>query len=495
MNVGKNVLIRYGVAVAMLLVVWVGFANNLPDSFHAPAAPIQPVVEDIVLESDTGDVELPLPHGGEDPNNPTETPDGVSLDWPNNINYTVEYDPETGRYIVFQTIGDSIRFRMPTTYSLEEYLELKEQENVSAYWNQLQDDVDDEDRAFAPSLTVKGEGFDRIFGGDQIKITPQGSAELTFGINVSKTENPRIPLRQRTITTFDFRQRIQLNVVGNIGTKMQLSTQYNTEATFDFENQMKLEYTGEEDEIIKRIEAGNVSLPLSGTLIAGSTSLFGLKMETQFGKLRNTTVFSQQRGERKEITVEGGAQTQIFDVRADNYEANRHYFLSNWFRDQYDRALESLPVVNSGVNITRIEVWVVNQQANTQDVRNVIAFTDMGENSEYMSGNLNIPSYVDDPNLSITPNPSNTNNEIFEQITSNETVMGFTGANAEIAQLYPEFQQGIHYERVGNARKLSPSEFTYNSRLGFISLRQSLNNAEVLAVSYEYTLNGETYQV
>ena len=135
MNVGKNVLIRYGIAVAMLLVVWMGFANNLPNSFHASSSPIQPVSKDIVLDPDTGEVELPLPHGGEDPNNPTETPGGVSLAWPDNFNYSVEYDAETGRYVVYQTIGDSIRFRMPTTYSLEEYLELKEQENVTAYWN------------------------------------------------------------------------------------------------------------------------------------------------------------------------------------------------------------------------------------------------------------------------------------------------------------------------------------------------------------------------
>ncbi|MGB0422757.1 MAG: cell surface protein SprA, partial [Flavobacteriales bacterium] len=495
MKVGLKLLIRYVIAFAMLGVVWFGFANSIPDALEPSYRLSKPIQDNFVLPTDTGKVELPLPHGGEDPNNPTENTGGVSLDWPENIHYSVEYDPTTGNYVVFQTIGDSIRFRMPTTYTLDEYLELNKDQNISEYWNKLQDDEDAEDKAFEPKLTVKGEFFDRVFGGNEILIKPQGSAELTFGINVSKTDNPRIPLRQRTITTFDFRQRIQLNVTASIGTKMQINSQYNTEATFDFENQFKVEYTGEEDEIIKKIEAGNVSLPLRGTLISGSTSLFGLKMETQFGKLRNTTVFSQQKGERKEISVEGGAQTQTFDLRADNYEANKHYFLSNWFRDQYDRALESLPVVNSGVNITRIEVWIVNQQANTQDVRNVLGFTDIGENQAYMSSNLNVSSYIDDPTLSITNNPSNTNNEIFAAVTGNETIMGFTGANAQIATDFPDFQQGIHYERVGNARKLSPSEFTYNSRLGFVSLRQSLNNAEVLAVSYEYTLNGETFQV
>ncbi len=448
------------------------------------------------LAADTGGVQLPFPHG-EDPNNPTETTGGISLEWPDNIGYSVEYDTETGQYVVVQKIGDSLVFRSPTSYTLEEWLDYDIRKNLSEYWAERQEEEDEANRSWSPKLEVGGEGFRNIFGSNEIEIRPQGSAELTFGFNRSKTDNPRIPERQRTITTFDFQQRIQLNVVGNIGTKMQLTTQYNTEATFDFENQMKLEYTGEEDDIIKKIEAGNVSLPLRGTLITGSQSLFGVKLETQWGRLRNTTIFSQQQGERREITVEGGAQTQLFDIRADNYEANRHYFLSTWFRDQYDQALRSLPVVNSGVNITRIEVWAVNMQAGTENVRNCIAFADIGEHPDYISSNLPIPQLTDRPDLAITAqrNPNNLNNDIFLDMIENEQVMSYTGANSAIAAMNMGYEQGIHYERVGNARMLNPTEYTFNSRLGFISLRQALNNAEVLAVSYEYTLNGQTYQV
>ncbi|MFN9800253.1 MAG: cell surface protein SprA, partial [Bacteroidota bacterium] len=316
--------------------------------------------------------------------------------------------------------------------------------------------------------------------------------ELIFGVNSSKTENPRIPERQRRITTFNFDQRIQLNVIGNIGTKMKINVNYNTESTFDFENQMKLDYTGDEDQIIRKIELGNVSMPLQGSLIQGSASLFGAKIETQWGRLKNTTVFSQQKGERREITVQGGAQTQNFDITADNYEQNRHYFLSGWFRDQYDRATASLPVVNSGVNITRIEVWVVNQQANTQDVRNLIALSDLGENGQYMSTDYDYTGLIDPDQV---PNPDNENNELFNTMVSNPDILNYTGANAAIEALGLGLRQGIHYERVGNARKLNASEYTYNSRLGFISLRQALNNAEVLAVAYEYTLGGQTFQV
>ena len=429
--------------------------------------------------------------------NPTENNTGIDLPLPENIEYNVTYDPATGDYNVSQSVGGLFDYRPGTVMSLDDYLGYDLSEQISRYWQEKQAEEDAANRGFAPIIKVGGEGFANIFGSNEIEIRPQGTAELTFGINYSRTDNPRIPERQRRITVFDFDQRIQLNVVGNIGTKLKLTTSYNTQANFDFENQMKLEYTGEEDEIIKKIEAGNVSFPLPGTLITGSQSLFGGKIETQFGRLRNTTVFSQQRGEKREIQVSNGAQTQIFEVSADNYEANKHFFLSQYFRDSYDQAMNSLPVVASGVNITRIEVWVVNLQANTQDVRNVIGFSDLGEHPDYLSPEMNPGQLTNNATTQVTiPRyPNNLQNDIFQDMIGNPQIMAFTGASGLISALPDGYQQEIHYSVAGNARKLTPSEFTYNSRLGFISLNQALNNNEQLAVAYEYTVQGETYQV
>ena len=449
-------------------------------------------------DTDTTEIDLPLPHGGEDEFNPVENTGGISLDWPENINYGVVYDPISGQYIVQQTIGDTLQFRPSSLFTLDEFLDYDISGNLTEFWNQLQEEDDEANRAFAPKLEIDNELFEMLFGTNEIEIIPQGSAEISFGINSSNTENPRIPERQRRVTTFDFDQRIQLNITGKIGDKIELGTQYNTESLFDFENQMNIGFQGEEDDIMKNIEAGNISLPLQGTLITGSQSLFGVKMETQWGRLYNSTIISQQKGERRDIEVEGGAQTQEFNIRADDYEANRHYFLSQYFRENYDEAMETLPVPNSGVIINRIEVWVVNLQANTQDVRNIIAVTDLGEHPDYISSNLPVDQLTDNATTVPTANKAanNDNNDIFQDFVSNESIMGFTGANAAIQGVMPmQFAQGVHYERVGNARKLTQSEFTYNSRLGFISLRQSLNNAEVLGVAYEYTLDGQTYQV
>lgn len=486
--------------MVLTCVVWLGFANSetLPLYYQPESSP---------LIADTTITPPPI-WPNEDELNPNGEPEGINIPLPDNIKYRVEYNPITGQYELVQTVGDLFDYRPRTSMSLDEYMDYKMNENVSEYWREIQKEEDEVTKdPWSKLIRVGGEGFKNIFGSDEIEIRPQGSAELIFGVNSSKTNNPRIPERQRRITTFNFDQKIQLNVVGNIGTRLKLNVNYNTESTFDFENQMKLEYTGDEDQIIQKIELGNVSMPIQGSLIQGSSSLFGAKFATKWGRLRNTTVFSQQKGERKEITVQGGAQTQTFDITADNYEANRHYFLSGWFRGEYDRAMASLPVVGSGVNITRIEVWLVNMQSNTQDVRNVVAFADLGEAPEFMSGDL-----VDNGNaalfnrgdLSIPPggNPGNLNNDIYLDATEggtafSEGILSGGGAIQAIASNpdYIEMQNGTHFERINNMRKLNPSEFTYNTRLGFISLRQALNNAEVLAVSYEYTLNGRTYQV
>jgi len=446
-------------------------------------------------------IDLPLPHG-EDPYVVVETPGGVSLDWPDVVEYGVDFDPTTGWYIIRQRLGDTLDFRNPTFWTLDEFLDYNIDQNLSEYWDEIQEEEDEASRAFAPKLTIDSEIFETLFGSNEIEIRPQGSAQINVGARYSKTDNPRLAEKDRAITTFDYDQRIQLSIDGSIGDKINIGTNYNTESTFDFENKMNIGFQGEEDDILKNVEAGNISLPLSSSLIQGSQSLFGVKLETQWGKVYNSTVFSQQKGERKEIDVEGGAQKQEFDIRADDYEANRHYFLSQYFRDTYDASMQNLPVVNSPVRITRIEVYIVNTQANTQDVRNIIAFTDLGEHPDNMSTDLPISSLTDDPDLGVTVsrNPDNANNEIFMDMTGNPSVMDFSGANAAIASFVgtdgqPIYAPGIHYERVGNARRLISTEFTYNDKLGFISLRQSLNNAEVLGVAFEYTLGGETYQV
>jgi cell surface protein SprA len=343
-------------------------------------------------------------------------------------------------------------------------------------------------------IEVGGEAFDKIFGSNVINIIPQGSAELIYGINISRTENPTLSEKLRTIPTFDFKEKIQMNVTGTIGDKVQLGVNYNTDAMFEFENRTKLQYAGKEDEILKKVEAGDVTLPLAGTLITGSYSLFGLKTEMQFGKLNVTTVLSQQKGESSVVEVKGGAQQTDFEIYADEYEANRHFFLSQYFRDIYDASLKNLPVVSSGVNIERIEVWITNKSSRFEEAsnRNIIAFMDLAENGGHVFNK--IPQFQQSPGGMLYPD--NGTNNLYDALTTTYgAIRDVDQVTNALDPLYPGFQIGRDYEKIENARKLNEREFTFNKQLGYISLNTALNTDEVLAVAYEYTLNGRLYKV
>lgn len=424
----------------------------------------------------------------------------LKLNDPANIKTTVTYNPDSNVYEVNQKIGNNLDYRPPTYMTFEEYMYYDMKKSVRDYWKQ-REHAESENAArgnknLIPPIKINSEKFDRIFGGGTIDIRPQGSAELIFGVNVNRTDNPALPERQRRIATFDFDEKIQLNVVGKIGEKLKLTTNYNTESTFEWENQMKLEYTGFEDEIIKKIEAGNVSFGLPTSLITGSQTLFGIKTQMQFGRLTATSIVSQERGKKSEINITGGAQVSTFEVSASNYEANKHFFLGQYFFNNYDNALAGFPVINSGILIQRIEVWVTNRTGAVDNTRNIVAFSDLGEDGAYLE-NVGTGFISDLRPLDAIPDSSA--NSLYSELTSNYASLRdiTVPLSTTFAPLLASdtFQQSINYERVGTARKLQPTEFTMNTRLGYISLNQALNYDEVLAVAYQYTLNGVTHQV
>ncbi|MBG0860471.1 MAG: cell surface protein SprA [Bacteroidales bacterium] len=416
------------------------------------------------------------------------------LNNPSNIKSTVVYDPEKDEYIIYQKVG-KFDYRTPVHMSPEEFRKYEYARAMREYWESR---ITGEEAGFRstliPQIEIGGAAFDKIFGSNVINIIPQGSAELIFAINISRTQNPTLSEKLRTIPTFDFKEKIQMNITGTIGDKMQLGVNYNTDAMFEFENRTKLQYAGKEDEILKKVEAGDVTLPLAGTLITGSYSLFGLKTEMQFGKLTMTTVLSQQKGESSVIEVKGGAQLTEFEIFADEYEANRHFFLSQFFRDIYDEALKNMPVVSSGVNIERIEVWVTNKTSSFEEAnnRNIVAFMDLAENASHIFNK--VPEFQALPGKPIYPD--NNASQMYEQLnTTYNLIRDVDQVTNAFDPLYPGFQIGRDFEKIENARKLNERQFTYNKQLGYISLNTALNTDEVLAVAYEYTFNGQVYKV
>jgi cell surface protein SprA len=436
------------------------------------------------------DPNLPFPIYN--PLNPGQNlPQSFDLGDPTSLQQTIVYDPSTGTYIFRETLGNGLNFRNPSMMTLEEYLEYERKKSMTQDWQEIIEEETAENRNFELPIKIGSKAFKNFFGSDTIKIIPGGNLELFLGINHSRIDNPMLPMRQRKITRFDFNQNINLEVTGQIGTKLKINAKYNTGATLDFENISKLEHTGNEDEILQKIALGNVTLDLPTTLIQGSQTLFGVKTQLKFGRATVDLIAASSKGKRTEINVTGKAQTQKFELTADNYEANKHYFLNLYHQQHYDTAMSTLPVVNSTAFITRIEVWVTNRSNITENTRNILAFADLGESKQAnWQGNPGNPS----PNEM----PDNQSNGLYDWAANQPLIRGFSNAvptlTAQVNSPGP-FQQAIEYEKVENARRLTESDFSYNSLLGYISLNQALNNDEVLGVAYEYTYRGQTYQV
>ncbi|RZL50593.1 MAG: cell surface protein SprA [Pedobacter sp.] len=413
------------------------------------------------------------------------------LTLPDNIKRVVEYDAQNRRYIITERIGDKL-FSAPQYLTIEQYLRLVNSEVKRENWRTLSNAEINEVRqtGILPAVKINSKVFEKIFGGTTIDIQPRGDAELTFLGRINKNENPLFNERQRTQSNFDFNQRIQMDVTGNIGTKMKIKMNYNTEAQFDFENQIKLDYTGGKDDIIKKIEAGNVSLPLNSTLINGTQSLFGVKTQLQFGKLDVSAVFSQQKSQSKELQINNGAQQNEYRLSGSDYEANKHYFLAKYFRDNYNRALANPPTVLSGVLVTKIEVWITNKTGNTQDSRDVLGFLDLGENTPYNTAQVTgggsvLPSGFTNPTFPAQSNNLLANLPPDARQTNSNSVISYFAANGATD----------NFAKLSYARKLSEREYNFQPQLGYISLNNALNADEVLAVSYRYTYNGVEYQV
>lgn len=408
---------------------------------------------------------------------------------PDNLKTDTAYNEKTGYYTIGTKMGDSY-LNAPLLMTPEEYQEWSLKKSLQKYYREK--NAEEYANAGKNKFDFTDMQFDlgpaeKIFGPGGVRIKTQGSAELKIGANMKKTDNPSLAENRRKTFGFDFDEKINMTMNGKVGDKINMNLNYNTDATFDFDAQsMKLRYEGKEDEIIKLIEAGNVSLPTNSSLIKGASSLFGIRADLQFGKLKLQTVVSQKKSASKSVSSKGGVQLHTYEFSATAYEENRHFFLAHFFRDRYDANMSKLPTVMSGITIKRVELWVTNKTGNTESNRNIIGFTDLGEYS-HISNPLWTPSGTEAPN--------NRSNTLYTTITTQHAAArDISLASSELDGI-AGFYGSIDYEKLQSARKLSSTEYTLNSALGYVSLNFNLQPDEILAVAFEYTYNGVTYQV
>ena len=413
----------------------------------------------------------------------------ADLKRPDNLKQQVEYNDSIDRYVIGSKISDTY-INAPVMMTAQEYMKWSERKLMQDFFRKKNDEI----------YQAKGkEKFDftdmhfdlgpaeKIFGPGGVRIKTQGTAELKFGATMKNIDNPSLPVRNRKTTTMDFDEKVNLNLNGRVGDKVNLNLNYNTDATFDFDAQsLKLKYDGKEDEIVKLVEAGNVSFPSNSSLIKGASSLFGLRTDLQFGKLKLQLVASQKKSSTKSVSSKGGKQFTPFEIAAANYEDNRHFFLAQYFHDRYDESMRSLPNLTSGVKINRVEIWVTNKTGTTANTRNIIALTDLGENRTVSNQQWGVTGQ---------PVPSNSANSEYSSMTSQYVAARNIDETSTVLDGIPGFHGGSDYEKLEKARLLNSSEYTVNTSLGYVSLKTQLQTDQVLAVAYEYTYGGQTYQV
>jgi cell surface protein SprA len=398
------------------------------------------------------------------------------------VKRTIEYDPKANRYYVVEKVGDKY-YRTPATFSMKEFLDLQGRKDEREYFRQRANLLSDLNRRnFKPKFGFSKDWVNRITGNGKVEIRPTGYVDIAAGYQGQHIKNPTLPERARRTGGFDFNQNAQLQVDAKIGDKINLPINYNTLANFDFENQLKFDYQGKEDEMLKTFQAGTVNFASKGTLIPGAQSLFGVKSQLQFGKLFVTGVLANQRSNRQSLGLQGGSATQQFQLRADDYEENRHFLLAQYFRNNYNKNMQRLPVVQSNVQILRVEVWVTNRTGATIDTRDVVGFMDLGENRPY--------------NNRWTPTaqeyPSNDANDLYRTVVNTPGARNSSDVQTILSGL--GLQPVQDFEKTF-ARKLQPTDYYFNPQIGFLSLNQQLQPDEVLGVAFQYTYNGRVFQV
>ena len=481
--------------VKAAIIIAVSFISFIAGSQYRKSE-IAPPPPSRISYAGTGDsvsLRLPVrPTYNESSSDHSEGEYAADLRTPSNIKTEAVYDPEAGMYVIRTKVGDR-DIVTPLLMSPEEYNRVENRKDLFDYFQQKNAEVFEQKEKQPFNILDMNFALgplDKVFGPGGVRLTTQGSIQVSMGVKSNKTDNPALSLKSRRKTFFDFDQKIQATIGASVGDKLKFNMTYNTDATFDFDSKnLKLNYEGKEDEIIKNIEAGNVSMTTGSSLIRGGTALFGLKTKLQFGKLTLTGLVSQQNSESKTVNTQGGVQTTKFSIKADEYDANRHFFLGQYFYENYDRFASKLPYVSSGINITRIEVWITNKNSNYQESRNFVGFMDLGESStlanDYWQGN---PAQIV---------PSNQSNDLLTIIKRDFPDARNINQVTQVLAPLQDFgiEGGKDFEKVESARLLKNTEYTLNSDLGYISLKSALNTDEVLAVAYEYTYQGKVYQV
>jgi cell surface protein SprA len=412
--------------------------------------------------------------------------------------YKVEFDTTALTYTTKEQVSqEDVRFPVELDYAA--YKSARLRKDLDQNWQELilQRSREQERKrrgGLGFNIVVPGgrqSAFSTIFGTSDVDLRVNGTADIRAGFDYRKSDQQVSITGKPSQLDPEFKQDLSLGITGTIGDKLRINVNYDSRNQFDFQNQLKLEYTGYEDEIIQKIEAGNVFLQTPSTLIRGGQSLFGIKSEFKLGGIKLTTVMSQQEGQANALNIEGGSEETKFDLRPTDYDEATHFFLGYYFRNRFEAALVDPPnirVANGFERITEVEVWkLMPTRPEEENVRQAVAMVDLGEATDILY-------QANDYTSQVLPNP---NNDQYDDATGGELDSELRNGNAAPGS-YLESVKDLSSSdfQVGKFKRLERGrDYEIDQSLGFITLRQRVQESEALAVAFRYRANGRTFQV
>jgi len=348
--------------------------------------------------------------------------------------------------------GEDIK--APLVVSLDKYLTTLSKSNEKSVFNGLFDEkykgmtVDDISQLIQKftditiPLPFKTE---TIFGPPTANLKINGAIDITVSYQNIKSDQSVLTLNSNSQNNINFKQEVQVTAKGTIGDKLTVEADWNTQRVFDFENQLKIKYTGYADEVIQKIEAGNVSLDTKSSLIQSTQALFGIKGEFKLGPLNLSAVVSQKKSKMETKDYSGGAQQQDFQINVWDY-SDSHYFVDTIYKQSF------LAVYNDSTGIL------------SQDILQKKIKTDM-------------PSFQVWVQCDNTVSLKKTAVAYVQLVE--RPVGGYDSAT------YKKTEQIADSCFYGYFRELSPTEYAVDPIAGFISLKISVPETYAVGVTYE----------
>lgn len=358
----------------------------------------------------------------------------------------------TGNFISVSELIDQWEFNSPVVVDLDTYIRLRLAFDRRKIWkNTFTKSIEEQQEQDTGALEleipvrIKNKTFTRIFGSDRVKLRVTGNISFDLSGRTEERSGAKVSaVQDRGSFSPRFSQTQQFTIEGKIGEKVTVSVEQNSEATFDFENTLKLKYEGDEDEIIQSIEAGNIGLSLPSTkyvIFGGSNKgLFGIKSHMKVGNFYFTGVASLEKGEQKKLTISGSSKESKSVIHDYDFIKNRYFFVDTYYEDRFEKGFPedmSIWSYEEGTLIRELNVYKSGSYS-LNDTRDGVAA---------------IPSRMPE----------------FEDLEDLDGVSSESG-EVEKATFIP-LEEG--------------KDYGYDFARGFFWLKQQIKDTEVLAVAYQ----------